>query len=177
MKVYFQKIHPDAKLPKQAHPTDAGYDVYAALDQPLIIPPGGQAVIDSGWKVGIQPFALVSEKLDEMYSADIVYLGDGNKALQMFAKFVWILDVRSRSGWAAKHRVFVTNSPGTVDQNYRGPLKVILYNGGDEDFVVDPGDRIAQLVVTKAYLPEFVEVEELDETDRGEGGFGHTGAK
>lgn len=162
MRVCFQRIHPAAKLPSQNHPTDAGYDVYAALDNPVIIPPGGQVLISSGFNVGIQPDP------NQFYS----WTGSGNVDI---LNYVWVIDVRSRSGLAAKNRVFVTNVPGTVDQNYRGELKVILFNAGKTDYIVEPGDRIAQLVVTKAFLPAFVEVESLDETDRGTKGFGSSG--
>ena len=83
--------------------------------------------------------------------------------------------IRPRSGLAAKHHITVTNSPGTVDANYRGEIKAILYNLGREPFVIQRGDRIAQMVICK--LPEinFVEATELSETDRGTGGFGSSG--
>lgn len=167
MRVCFQRIHPAAKLPSQNHPTDAGYDVYAALDNPVIIPPGGQVLISSGFNVGIQGN---SHQFDGNPLSEL-----GANSESSYMKFVWVLDVRSRSGLAAKNRVFVTNAPGTVDQNYRGELKVILFNAGKTDYIVEPGDRIAQLVVTKAFLPAFVEVENLDETDRGTKGFGSSG--
>lgn len=83
--------------------------------------------------------------------------------------------VRSRSGLAAKYGVTVANSPGTVDADYRGEIKVILINLSNEKFVVNPGDRIAQMVVARYERVEWNEVATLDETERGEGGFGHTG--
>lgn len=83
--------------------------------------------------------------------------------------------VRPRSGLALKHRLMVVNSPGTIDADYRGELKVILANFGDQPFVVEPGMRIAQLVICPVVQAEFVEVENLDDTDRGAGGFGSTG--
>lgn len=83
--------------------------------------------------------------------------------------------VRSRSGLAAKNMVFCLNSPGTIDSDYRGEVKVILANLGSNDFVVKFGDRIAQLVFNKYESITWSEVEELDETDRGDGGFGSTG--
>lgn len=83
--------------------------------------------------------------------------------------------VRPRSGLAAKHGVTVLNSPGTIDADYRGECKVILINHGSEPFVITRGERIAQLVVGR-YLPiHFERVESLEETERGAGGFGHTG--
>lgn len=85
--------------------------------------------------------------------------------------------VRSRSGLAAKKGVFALNAPGTVDSDYRGEIKIILANFGNEDFVIERGDRIAQLVIAQYEHIAWDEVEELDETDRGEGGFGSTGVK
>ena len=83
--------------------------------------------------------------------------------------------VRPRSGLAAKHGISVLNSPGTIDADYRGEVKVILVNLSNEPFVVNPGERIAQMVVARYEKVEWDEVEVLDETDRGEGGFGSTG--
>ncbi|MGL2473984.1 dUTP diphosphatase [Helicobacter pylori] len=85
------------------------------------------------------------------------------------------LQVRTRSGLALNHQVMVLNSPGTVDNDYRGEIKVILANLSDKDFKVQVGDRIAQGVVQKTYKVEFIECERLDETSRGSGGFGSTG--
>lgn len=85
------------------------------------------------------------------------------------------LQVRTRSGLALNHQVVVLNSPGTVDNDYRGEIKVILANLSDKDFKVQVGDRIAQGVVQKTYKAEFIECERLDETSRGSGGFGSTG--
>ncbi len=85
------------------------------------------------------------------------------------------LQVRTRSGLALNHQVVVLNSPGTVDNDYRGEIKVILANLSDKDFKVQIGDRIAQGVVQKTYKAEFIECERLDETSRGSGGFGSTG--
>ena len=85
--------------------------------------------------------------------------------------------VRPRSGLAIKSGITVLNSPGTIDADYRGEVKVILINLSDVDFVIKSGDRIAQLVIAKHEQPEVVEVEVLSETERGAGGFGHTGKK
>lgn len=85
--------------------------------------------------------------------------------------------VRPRSGLALKHGVTVLNTPGTIDADYRGEIGVILVNLGAEVFVVNDGERIAQLVVARHEQPVLVEVSELDATERGEGGFGHTGKK
>ena len=83
--------------------------------------------------------------------------------------------VRPRSGLAIKSGITVLNSPGTIDADYRGEVKVILINLSDADFVIKSGDRIAQLVIAKHEQPEVVAVETLSETERGAGGFGHTG--
>ena len=85
--------------------------------------------------------------------------------------------IRPRSGLAAKHGVTVCNSPGTVDADYRGEIKVILVNLSKEKFVINPGERIAQMVIAKYEKIEWDEVEVLDETERGAGGFGSTGVK
>ncbi|WP_047549413.1 dUTP diphosphatase [Psychroserpens sp. Hel_I_66] len=85
--------------------------------------------------------------------------------------------VRPRSGLAAKKGITVLNAPGTIDADYRGEIGVILVNLSNEDFIVNNGERIAQLVIAKHERAEWTEVELLSETDRGEGGFGSTGVK
>ena len=85
--------------------------------------------------------------------------------------------VRPRSGLALKKGITVLNSPGTVDADYRGEVGVLLINLSQEDFVINDGERIAQMVIARHEQAEFVEVEVLDETERGEGGYGHTGVK
>ena len=83
--------------------------------------------------------------------------------------------IRPRSGLALKHGITVLNTPGTIDSDYRGIVKVILINLGEKDFNIRRGDRIAQLVIQKIFFPNFKIVETLDKTKRGEGGFGHSG--
>lgn len=83
--------------------------------------------------------------------------------------------VRSRSGLAAKNGIFALNAPGTIDSDYRGEIKVILANFGKEPFVIQTGDRIAQLVIAQYECIKWNEVDSLDETTRGDGGFGSTG--
>lgn len=83
--------------------------------------------------------------------------------------------VRPRSGLALKHGVTVLNTPGTIDSGYRGEVGVILANFGDTDFVVQKGDKIAQIVIAPVTQPDIVESETIDSTDRGAGGFGSTG--
>ncbi len=85
--------------------------------------------------------------------------------------------IRPRSGLSLKHGITVLNTPGTIDSDYRGIVKVILINLGEEDFKIQRGDRIAQLVIQKIFFPNFEIVETLDKTKRGEGGFGHSGVK
>ena len=85
--------------------------------------------------------------------------------------------VRPRSGLAFKHGITVLNSRGTIDSDYRGELGVLLVNLSNEDFTVEAGERIAQMVIARHEQGEFVEVEELDDTERGAGGYGHTGVK
>ena len=85
------------------------------------------------------------------------------------------IQVRPRSGLALKNQLTVLNTPGTIDADYRGELKVILINHGEKEFIVQPGMRIAQLVVAPVLQANFVKVEALVESGRGSGGFGHTG--
>ena len=85
--------------------------------------------------------------------------------------------VRPRSGLALKHGLTVLNTPGTIDADYRGEIGVVLINLSQEDFVVNDGERIAQMVIARHEQGDFVVVEQLDETERGEGGYGHTGVK
>lgn len=83
--------------------------------------------------------------------------------------------IRPRSGLALKHGITLLNTPGTIDADYRGEIGVIIINLSDEPFVINDGERIAQMVIARHEQPELVAVEVLDETERGEGGFGHTG--
>ncbi len=85
------------------------------------------------------------------------------------------MQVRPRSGLAAKHGIGILNSPGTIDSDYRGEVKIILINYSKEEFIIQPGERIAQLILSKVYKVRLEETEELNNSKRGEGGFGHTG--
>lgn len=144
------KDYPIIKLPAYAHEGDAGMDLYAALSQPLKCEPQETTAVPTGLRVELP---RAPEGVD----------------------WVWQLEVRSRSGLALKETVSVANSPGTIDQGFRGEIKVLLLNSGYEDYWVRPGDRIAQLVLTRAYRVQWQEVIKLSETARGEGGFGSTG--
>ena len=87
------------------------------------------------------------------------------------------VQIRPRSGLAMKHGITVLNPPGTIDSDYRGEIRVALINLSREPFTIEPGERICQMVLARYEQVEWVEAEQLDDTDRGEGGFGHTGRK
>jgi dUTP pyrophosphatase len=144
--IRFQKVHPDAVLPASQTAGSAGADLSA------VMPDGVSAQI-------MRPGArlLIDTGLK-------VAVPDGFE-----------LQVRPRSGLALKHGVTVLNAPGTIDSDYRGPLKVILVNLGEENFSIRTGDRIAQAVLAPVIPFRGAIVETLDETARGEGGFGSTG--
>ena len=128
------------------HADDSGFDLRAAINEPMVIKPGTYALIPNGIKLQLE--------------------SDTN---------LWEIQTRPRSGLAAKNGISIVNAPGTIDYGYRGELKTILINLGQEDFVVQPGDRIAQAVVCPIARPEIVAVIVTDDTTRGAGGFGSTG--
>lgn len=130
-------------LPAYATPLSAGVDLRANIDEPVVLPPLGRALIPTG-----------------LYIA----LPEG-----------WEAQVRPRSGLALKQGITVLNTPGTIDADYRGEVGVILVNLSSLEFVVNDGERIAQMVFNQYGKADFIEVETLDETERGAGGFGHTG--
>lgn len=130
-------------LPTYASEGAAGADVCAAVEEELVIPPGGRVAVPTGLRFAVP-------------------LG-------------FELQIRPRSGLALKHGVSLANSPGTVDADYRGEVKVIVVNLGTEPFIVHRGDRIAQLVLAPVRRATFVLGQELPATARGEGGFGSTG--
>jgi dUTP pyrophosphatase len=116
----------------------------------------------------------------DLRAAEALTLKSGSRALVATGLAIALPEnfeaqVRPRSGLAVKHGVTVLNSPGTIDADYRGEIKVPLINLGTEDFVINRGDRIAQMVVAPVTMAELVEVETLDETVRGAGGFGSSG--
>ncbi len=121
----------------------AGMDVYAAVNETLVIKPMSTALVPTNLKI----------ELPTGYEAQI----------------------RPRSGLAVRNKIILPNSPGTIDSDYRGEIKIILFNFSEEDFVIKRGDRIAQLVIAKVYRAKLNEAENLNESDRGDGGFGHTG--
>ncbi|PID62685.1 MAG: dUTP diphosphatase [Ignavibacteriae bacterium] len=85
------------------------------------------------------------------------------------------IQVRPRSGLAAKNNIGLLNSPGTIDSDYRGEIKIILFNFGNEDFIINRGDRIAQLIIAEVVIANVIETDKLKNSERGSGGFGHTG--
>ena len=121
----------------------SGVDLLAAVDAPLVIPPGGRALVPTGLCLA---------------------LTEGFE-----------FQVRPRSGLAARHGITLLNTPGTIDSDYRGEVKVILANLGAEEFTIHRGDRIAQMVLARVEKFVWQTTDDLDATARGEGGFGHTG--
>lgn len=140
------KLLPHAEgLPLPAYMTEgaAGVDLYAALEESVVLEPGRSVLVPTGIKLSIPA---------------------GYEA-----------QVRPRSGLAVKHGITVLNSPGTIDSDYRGEVKVLVINLGDKTYIIQRGERIAQMVFARVAQADFKVVEKLDETNRGDGGFGHTG--
>jgi len=135
----------DLPLPSYMTPGAAGMDLYANVIEDTVMPPGSIHLVPTGIKLA----------LPNGYEAQI----------------------RPRSGLALRHGISMVNSPGTIDADFRGEIQVILINHGREDFVVSRGMRIGQMIINKILQVSFVETTEnkLPETDRGAGGFGHTG--
>jgi len=133
----------DVPLPSYATIGSAGMDIYAAVEQDLIVGEGVTLLVPTGF----------SMEIPVGYEAQI----------------------RPRSGLAIKHNIGLMNSPGTIDSDYRGEVKIVFTNYGKSDFVVKRGDRIAQMVIAKYERVEWTETDELSKTERGAGGFGHTG--
>lgn len=145
LRVKIKKLNPAAKIP--AYQTDgaAGCDLCAA-EGPVTLLPGERALIPTGIALD--------------------FGGDGIPAAAL---------IFARSGLATKYGVCLSNGVGVVDADYRGEIKVGLVNTGTDPFTVHPGDRVAQMVFVPVFRARFEEAEALGETDRGEGGFGHTG--
>ncbi len=138
-----RKEFSDIGLPEYKSNGSAGMDICAAVEEPIVIPPGGIVLVPTNLAIALpQGFEC---------------------------------QVRTRSGLALKYGVFALNSPGTIDSDYRGEIKIILANFGKKEFVINRGDRIAQLVVARYERVEWEETDELPETERGTGGFGSTG--
>ncbi|MFK7895188.1 MAG: dUTP diphosphatase [Myxococcota bacterium] len=146
----------DLPLPEATTQGAAGLDLRAAIDS--------GAADDAAAAGAVSPITISPGERCLIPTGWRIALPNGFEA-----------QVRPRSGLALRHGILIPNSPGTIDADYRGEISVILMNAGSEDFVVERGDRVAQLVIAPVVRPEWVEVESLDETERGEGGFGHTG--
>ena len=141
MPLRVNRLNSSAILPDRAHSSDAGLDLYSAVD--VTIPPGETRLVGTGLALELPP---------------------GTEG-----------QIRPRSGLALKHGVTVLNSPGTIDEGYRGELGVILINHGRATFEIRHGMKIAQLVVQSRLALDVVEATQLSDTDRGSGGFGSTG--
>lgn len=133
----------DVSLPQQMSEWAAGFDLHAAVTEPIVLAPGERALIPAG-------FAMAMPKTLEA-------------------------QIRPRSGLAFKHGITCLNTPGTIDADYRGEVKVLLINLGQEPFTIARGERVAQMVFQQVPQVSLEEVAELPDTARGEGGFGHTG--
>src|SRR5439155_15874887 len=133
----------DLPVPKKMTSNSAGFDLFAAVPEPIILQPQDIRLIPCGFHMAIP----------HGYEAQI----------------------RPRSGLAAKHGVTLVNSPGTIDSDYRGEVMVPLINLGKQPFTIERGMRIAQMLIAPVPDVQIVEVDDLDETSRGHGGFGHTG--
>ncbi|MFD0869137.1 deoxyuridine 5'-triphosphate nucleotidohydrolase [Chlamydia abortus] len=133
----------DIQLPQKMSELASGFDLYAAVSEPVTLQPGERGLIPTGFSLAM-PGELEAQ-------------------------------IRPRSGLALKHGITALNSPGTVDADYRGEVKVLLINHGQEPFVISRNERIAQMVFQYVPTVRLEEVEELSETGRGAGGFGHTG--
>ncbi|MFR5898062.1 MAG: dUTP diphosphatase [Neglectibacter timonensis] len=182
-----KKLHPDAHVPTRAHDTDAGMDLYALPVE-----------YTDKEKSDIKNKLAAKALLQSATAFDLLWAATDSDWEQTFAKGIFIFPhetvmvptgiavavptgymgcIYARSGLASKHGLAPANCVGIVDSDYRGEVKVALHNYSNEPYIVDVGDRIAQLVIQPISLCTPVEVEELDETDRGVGGFGSSGKK
>jgi dUTP pyrophosphatase len=135
----------DVQLPQKMSQLASGFDLYAAVNEPIEVQPGQRLLIPTGLTLAMPP--------------------------ELEAQ------IRPRSGLALKYGITALNSPGTIDADYRGEVKVLLINHGTEAFTIQRNERIAQMVFQIVPQVELTEVDELTDTDRGAGGFGHTGNK
>lgn len=136
--------------------------------------------LNSGHGLPLPAYATTGAAGMDVVSAEQIVLAPGSRhavatGLALAIPPGYEVQVRPRSGLALKHGISVPNTPGTIDSDYRGELKIILINHGHEHFAIHRGDRIAQLVLAPVVQARWDEVDELDETARGEGGFGSTG--
>ncbi|MEC0183337.1 dUTP diphosphatase [Paenibacillus peoriae] len=133
----------DIELPRKMSELASGFDLYAAVQDELVLEPGKRCLVPTGFAIAM-PAGLEAQ-------------------------------IRPRSGLALKHGITCLNTPGTIDADYRGEIKVLLINLGEESFTITRNERIAQMVFQAVPEVELKQVDQLSETVRGAGGFGHTG--
>jgi dUTP pyrophosphatase len=145
VKILIKRLRKDrpVSLPRYMTEHSAGMDLFASLEEEVILEPGERRLIPTG----------VALAIPEGFEGQI----------------------RPRSGLALQHGIGLVNGPGTIDADYRGEISVLLINFGQRPFCVRDGDRIAQMVISRVFRAEWEETEELPQTERKEGGFGHTG--
>lgn len=160
MKLRVKKLHKDAKLPKRSYSTDSGLDVFSIENVTIL--PGKKIPIHTGIAIQLPKPAEV-----------IVYSDEPGVAVRQ--TFIWECQVRPRSGLARDYGITILNTPGTIDNSYRGEVVVMLKNHSEIPFKVTKGMKIAQLVIAPVIAPILIEVDELDDTERGGDGFGSTG--
>ena len=160
---------PDAKLPAYAEDGDAGADLYAIPNENKL-------------DISLYTFRVFDEKYVERKLEPGDYFIGAHQTIMVYTGLKiqlesgWEMQVRSRSGMA-KNGLVVANSPGTIDSGYRGQCMVLLHNDSELNRVIKPGTRVAQFVLKRAPQADFQQVTELDDSERGEGGFGSTGTK
>lgn len=173
--IKFKKLHPEAKLPQQMTSGSLGLDLFAHLldhrGQPSkqVLPPNNVRLIPTG--LAIEP----PQRNRVMASGPHVTAWQHYRDQVVELEPIYLVQVVSRSGLAKDYHIFVANAPGIIDPDYRGELKVLLYNGGPTTQYVQHGMRIAQLILVRSEYAQVVEVEELSASDRGNQGFGSTG--
>jgi len=157
-------LYEDTQIPVRANPTDSGADVFAHNIKKIFF-------AKEGGEICFENKALLNFPL-QLKSGERALIGTGIAATVGNG---YEIQVRSRSGIPLKVGVIVGNAPGTVDESFRGEIGIILINTSSVIQTFNKGDRIAQIVVAPVVIPNMVIVEDLDKTDRGEGGFGSTG--
>lgn len=162
--INMKRLTNEARLPLRAHGDDMGLDVASA--ETKVLAPGAWGLVATGWQWG----GVWHEVLEHTWDTDGSRCSIEHRIKTRDPAFV-----HPRSGLALKHGVTVLNSPGTIDGGYRGQLGIILINHSQQNFVVTPGMRIAQLVVHGYDDMQVKVVEDVDDSERDEGGFGSTG--
>jgi len=171
LNIEFIRINPEATLPEYASSGASGFDLRAVLGKEVVIEPGHRALIGTG--LAWQPPSEVSFNSMQHVGAP----ADPNHHIVPGMAFRPELQIRSRSGMAYKQGVHVLNSPGTIDNDYRGEIGVVLQNSGSAAVTITHGDRIAQGVIVLVPICRISEGRTLNDTERGSGGFGSTGTR